>query len=662
MGQRLAERVLVIGWDAADWQMIRPLMDAGQMPALAGLMRRGVWGNLATLRPILSPMLWNSIATGKTPEHHGISGFTEPAPDGSGVRPVASTSRKCKALWNILSQSNLRSNIVGWYASHPAEPIDGVMVSNQFELPTNKFNEAWPVSEGSVHPKELVAELAEFRVHPAEMMDPQIVLPFMPAAVGKDLSGNAEAEKLLSMLAQTCSIHAVATHLMMNTEWDLTAVYYEGIDRFGHEYMAYHPPKMEQVDAEKFELFRHCMTGIYRFHDMMLQALLQIAGEQTAVIVLSDHGYFNDARRPDPERAGPTEWHRPLGMVCCAGGPFRKDERMYGASILDLTPTVLDLLGLPVGGDMQGRAWVDAYAIDHQPDVVLSWEQVPGEAGQHDADLRIDPEESRQAMQQLIDLGYIAAPGDDVQKQIEDTAGHNALALAQSMVHGGRYLRAIDVLEPLLSKADFADTARRLLLHCFIAMKRVEDAKRVAGEIADSGDGSHALLLAGVAQTPEAMIKLLAEAAACSPNDAELQQRLGHAHANLTQWEDAECAFRLSLELDPENPLAYDGLARVALGRNDPHAAVEMALEAVGYAYHLPRAHFHLGQALHQLGMTDRAAEALRVCLTQAPAHRRARALLAGICRNLGLHAEADEHEMILREISERRASAEASS
>ena len=49
-------RVLLLGWDAADWKVIRPLLAAGQMPNLAGLMARGVHGNHATIYPALSPM------------------------------------------------------------------------------------------------------------------------------------------------------------------------------------------------------------------------------------------------------------------------------------------------------------------------------------------------------------------------------------------------------------------------------------------------------------------------------------------------------------------------------------------------------------------------------------------------------------------------------
>src|SRR3954468_18629937 len=135
MGTRLAKKVLLIGWDSADWQVIDPLIEQGLMPTLAGLIDRGVIGNMSTLRPVLSPMLWNSIATGKRADKHGIHGFIEPRPDGSGIQAVSSTSRKGKALGNLLSKKELKSNIVGWYASHPAEPINGCIVSDHFARP-----------------------------------------------------------------------------------------------------------------------------------------------------------------------------------------------------------------------------------------------------------------------------------------------------------------------------------------------------------------------------------------------------------------------------------------------------------------------------------------------------------------------------------------------
>ena len=126
------KKVLLIGWDAADWKVINPLMDAGKMPNVQRLVENGVMGQIATLHPPLSPMLWTSIATGKRPFKHGIHGFTEPTPDGLNVQPVTNLSRRCKAVWNILNQNDVRSIVIGWWPSHPAEPLDGVTVSDHY--------------------------------------------------------------------------------------------------------------------------------------------------------------------------------------------------------------------------------------------------------------------------------------------------------------------------------------------------------------------------------------------------------------------------------------------------------------------------------------------------------------------------------------------------
>src|SRR5438105_15659195 len=124
-------KVLLIGWDAADWRLIMPLIDAGKMPNLAKLVEGGICGNIATLQPILSPILWTSIATGKRAYKHGICGFSEPDPVTGGIRAVTNLSRKTKAIWNILNQSGLNTIKVGWWPSNHVEELSrGTMVSN----------------------------------------------------------------------------------------------------------------------------------------------------------------------------------------------------------------------------------------------------------------------------------------------------------------------------------------------------------------------------------------------------------------------------------------------------------------------------------------------------------------------------------------------------
>ena len=182
VGTRLAKRVLLIGWDAADWKMIHPLIDAGLMPNLSRFIEGGVIGNLATLQPMLSPMLWNSIATGKRPHKHGIHGFMEVLPDGSGIRPVSSHARRVKALWNILTQAGLHSHVFSWFASHPAEAVNGVCVSNLFaHAPEDWKSPDWPLPAGAVHPARLEEILGDLRVHPTEITGAHL-RPFFPRA------------------------------------------------------------------------------------------------------------------------------------------------------------------------------------------------------------------------------------------------------------------------------------------------------------------------------------------------------------------------------------------------------------------------------------------------------------------------------------------------
>ena len=326
-------KLLLIGWDAADWNVIRPMLDAGKLPVLESVINDGVMGNLATITPVLSPTLWTSIATGKRPYKHGILGFAEPNPSEGGVRPITSLSRKTKAIWNILSQSSLRSNIIGWWPSHPAEPIQGVMVSNHYQPARGLDLGKWPVPSGTVHPPTLTKDLAQFRVHPSEI-EPEQVLPFVPKAAEIDHTKDARCGQIAKLLAECASVHACATAVMQNEPWDFMGVYYDSIDHFCHGFMRYHPPKQEHVDEESFEFYQGVIDGIYQFHDMMLGSLLKLAGDDVTVILVSDHGFHSDhlrAKEIPHMPNGPAIEHSHHGIFVARGSGIRKDALLYGA-------------------------------------------------------------------------------------------------------------------------------------------------------------------------------------------------------------------------------------------------------------------------------------------------------------------------------------------
>jgi len=122
-------RVVILGIDGAGWNFINPMLKRGLLPHFKALMDEGSYGVLQTIKPTKSPVIWTSIATGKSKEKHGIVDFTYPGADG---KPVAFTSvdRRVKAFWNILSDRGRSVGIVNWHTGYPPEVVKGFMVSD----------------------------------------------------------------------------------------------------------------------------------------------------------------------------------------------------------------------------------------------------------------------------------------------------------------------------------------------------------------------------------------------------------------------------------------------------------------------------------------------------------------------------------------------------
>lgn len=67
-------RVVLVGWDGADWKLLDPLLKEGRLPNLAALVANGRTWNLDTYQPMASPLIWTTIATGRSPLDHGVTG------------------------------------------------------------------------------------------------------------------------------------------------------------------------------------------------------------------------------------------------------------------------------------------------------------------------------------------------------------------------------------------------------------------------------------------------------------------------------------------------------------------------------------------------------------------------------------------------------------
>lgn len=455
------------------------------MPHTAALIERGVMGNLTTLQPVLSPMLWTSIATGKWPFKHGILGFSEPTPDGAGVQPVSQLSRKTKALWNILNQAGYRCHVIGWWPSHPVEPLNGVMVSNHYHTAIGPPEQPWPVAPGMIHPKRLESALAELRLNPNELI-PEQILPFIPKVLEIDQDKDRRVASVMKTLAECATVHAAATWAMAREPWDFMGVYYDAIDHFCHGFMKYHPPRRDHIPERDYELYHGVVEAGYRFHDLMLGAMLRLAPPDVTVIICSDHGFHPDQLRPKQipnEPAGPAVEHRDLGMLLMAGPGLKRDALIHGASLLDITPTILTLYGLPVGEDMDGKPLLDAFEQPPEVKTIPSWDAVPGDDGRLSAEQRFDPLTAKEALDQLAALGYIDKPDENREKAVANTVREMRYNLARSYMNAGRHRDALPILKELYETYPDQYRFAMYLALCYRALNEVAALRALVEQV-----------------------------------------------------------------------------------------------------------------------------------------------------------------------------------
>ena len=651
-------RVLLVGWDAADWKIIQPMLDRGELPVLEQLVTGGVSGNLSSIRPMLSPMLWNSIATGKRPFKHGVHGFTEVDPLHNQVVPVSSSTRQCKAIWNILNQAGLKTHVVGWFATHPAEPVLGACVTDRFAAPAPPPGHDWPLPAGAIFPHELTGTLAALRMRPEEI--PGEILPlFVPDAAAVNQEHDKRLHQIAIDLAEAFSVHAAATYLLEHEPWDFAAVYYRAIDWLCHHFMQFHPPLMPGVYQPEFELYRGVVEGAYRLHDLMLGRLLQLAGEGTTVMLVSDHGFKSGHRRPPSTPdvpAGIAVWHRLNGILALRGAGLREDELVHGANLLDITPTILALFGLPIASDMDGRVLLEAFAEQPTIERIESWENVDEGVVASASPLKPTLEAQKELLRQFIDIGYIDSPGDNPEEAIRSTRRENDWALAQSYLDAGKFADALPLLETVFEEwPERPDYCTELAL-CQLNLGMAEEAQETLGSLAGDARNAGTLILHANIEHRRgnfaAALDFLARAEALDPVAPGLQNQVALTRLRLHQPALAEVAFRKAIALDGDDPHAHLGLAFCRLRARQFEEAAEAALRALGLKFDLFLGHYHLGVALARLDEFDRAIQAFETCLHYQPAWLPAHRFLAYLYRrrrNEESQAKAEQHRTWLR-------------
>lgn len=566
-------RVLLLGFDGLDPAAVDLLMAEGKLPNFARMRQEGAYGRLQSFEPMLSPILWTTIATGRTPDAHGIGHFVALDRQTGATLPVTSDMREVRALWEILSEHERTTAVVGWWATWPPEPIRGFMVSDHLAyhfLFGDGLENRDPTAKTS--PAELEARIAPLVVRPASIGRAEIA-PFA-TVTETDLAGPLELSNDLAHLrwavATAETYRRIGLELWSQDKPDVALLYFEGTDSvahlFGHLFRA---EGLAGELAAQQARYGQAVEAMYQRADEILGEFLAAADNNTTVIALSDHGFRLGELPDDPShlrnmsRRVSERFHHEHGVLYAWGRGVEAGARFEAATLLDIAPTLLALQGIGASAEMPGRVLTEGFVDLSEPERIATFELTPRTKT---TGVR-DPEADRQLLEHLASLGYIGGRSHDPATRPTPSAT-GAIAspeaernLAAIAFQAGRYQEAEKRYRALLAN----DTTNAGLLSSLAgtlgAMGRYEEAMR---------ELDRALVLDPL--NPEGY-----------HNQAVLLERAGRPAEAAEAYRTA-LRYRPSFEPSRQAVLRLTGNAAPRLPKSEPEARAETLCETAALA------------------------------------------------------------------------------
>jgi predicted AlkP superfamily phosphohydrolase/phosphomutase len=260
----MANRVLVVGWDGADWDILDPLLGAGELPALQELVGRGQRGISRSCLPSHSWAAWPTFLTGRDPGGHGVFDILEYRPGATRRLPVSFRSILAPTWPARLTEAGKSTLLVNVPLTYPAPEIRGVAIAGGVVPPGRTFSHpadvgprlGWPVNGGS---------WTTFRHRPVELVE--------------------DVEALTRKRAE-----AMRT-LLDEEPWDAACIVFVSPDRIQHCLLEYvHPGHPAYPEASTTPVAER-VRDVYRLLDAELATLVERTDEDDLVVLMSDHGH-----------------------------------------------------------------------------------------------------------------------------------------------------------------------------------------------------------------------------------------------------------------------------------------------------------------------------------------------------------------------------------
>jgi predicted AlkP superfamily phosphohydrolase/phosphomutase len=404
--------VLWLGLDGLDFELLDRLAGEGKMPNWKRLSSEGFTARLRSFAPLISPILWTTAATGVSPDVHRVLDFQEVDPKSGRKVPISGLSRAVPAVWNVASASGRKVGVVGWWATHPAEEVNGFFVTDHA---SPILFEKLPLS-GVAFPPALEPGIAQVVARDGRVTAGDLA-PYLDVPVREIetvLASGAGMENPIAALGRILAATRVgqrtARELYDRNLPDLLAFYLEGTDEVGHVFAADTPPRLACAAEADVARYGRVVATYYAAIDAMLGQWMRRAKEDGATLLVhSDHGFKWGEDRPCKLESGnwttAAFWHRQDGVFAAWGRSVNPSPERGAASLFDVAPTVLALLDLPADRKMPGQPITAAFAdlpAEARTDELakIAVRRVPAQV--------LSPEQASEYTKKLLALGYLS--------------------------------------------------------------------------------------------------------------------------------------------------------------------------------------------------------------------------------------------------------------
>ena len=416
-------KVVLLGFDGANWQTLDPLFEKGKLQFLKKLRDNSAWASFKTYKPAKSNVIWTSIATGKHMLKHGIMDFSYLRNNGIKV-PYRKSKLKEPTIWEIINKYNKGSVVINWWVSHPPDKIEDIKISDEFRNVLTKDDRFRIRYKNTVYPKNLFRLFTPFIQNNRDLQ--KVLKKIGVRDFVKDFQelypqGNFKKIPVLSiyrtLIRQDSLIEEISYYLFRKySNVDLFFTYFRFPDIIQHFATHFIDKCVKQelfkywennsmlnysdlVIKKAYESVSDILLPAYEYMEKIIKNIFDMEkNKNTYFFILSDHGFnfypggYNHFNLPD-------EIPAPDGIFLLNGPNVRKGY-YKDINVMDIVPNMLYLMDLPIGKRMDGKIQTDLFNFSRR----IRY----GTYRKNNLEkIRTNKDMDKRAMDELKSMGYI---------------------------------------------------------------------------------------------------------------------------------------------------------------------------------------------------------------------------------------------------------------